>query len=298
VLEFCNGTSWNLIQAAACSDATPSVFSFNDEANATTSTLYTSNIIQISGINCTVPVTISGAGAPQYQICSDAACGTVVQGWTASPSSIVSGQYLQARQTSDTVGGSPFQATIIVGSGATVWNVTTTGSCAGSPAIGTVCADGTIYAGLSPNGSVAMYTTRCDAGQTWDGVNCTGSRSGLSWNNGTSSYTVTGFTGNTTGQSNSAGIAALVDAGSPHISAQYCENLNQNGFTDWYLPALTELNVLYKNKGVIKNFEITGNRYWSSTETDDITAWYMRFSDGLQDNLSKNNGYLVRCVRR
>lgn len=301
VLEFCNGTGWNLIQAAACSDATPNVFSFTDEANATTTTLYTSNIVLIAGINCTVPVTVSGAGSPQYQICSDAACSSVVQGWTSSPASIVTGQYLQARLTTDTVGGSAFQATIIVGSGATVWTVTTTGSCASSPAIGTVCADGSVYAGLSPNGSVPMYATRCDAGQSWSGVACAGSRSAYSWNNGTG-WTTTGYTGNTTGKANSAGIAALADAGSPHVTAQYCENLNENGQTDWYLPALSELNVLYQNKATIRNFNTSGSVYWSSTERGDAysqyDAFHERFSDGVQSVSMKTVAALVRCVRR
>ena len=299
VLEFCNGTSWNLVQAAACTSATPGVFSFTDEANATTSTLYTSNVVQITGINCTVPVTISGPGSPQYQICADAACGTVVQGWTSSPSSITNNQYIQTRQTTDTVGGSTFKATVIVGSGATVWNVTTTGSCAGgSPAIGTVCADGTVYAGLSPDTGTAMYAQRCDLGQTWNGVSCTGSRSSLNWNNGTGNWTMTGFSGSITGKSNSAGIAALSDAGSPHEAAKNCENLSENGYTDWYLPALAELNVLYSNKGVIKNFDLTGNWYWSSTENGSPYAWRERFSDGSQYNPAKNVIHFVRCVRR
>jgi hypothetical protein len=304
VLEFCNGSSWNLVQAAACSDATPNVISFTDEANATASTLYTSNIIQVSGINCSVPVTISGPGSPQYQICSDAGCSTVVQGWTSSPSSLTTGQYLQVRLTTDSAGGALFQATIIVGSAASVWSVTNAGGdCTASPSIGTVCADGSIYAGLSPDGNVKMFTTRCDAGQTWDGVSaCTGSRTGMNWNNGTINYTVTGITGNTTGKSNSAALAALADAGSPHTAASYCESLSINGKTDWYLPALSELNVLYSNRSAIRNFEPVGSYYWVSTETSSSNAWIQNLTTGVQYSNSgvnnKTNGYYVRCVRR
>lgn len=299
VLEFCNGTGWNLVQAAACTDPDPAVISFSNEANATTSTLYTSDIKQVTDINCSVPVTISGQGSPQYQICSDASCTTVVQGWTSSPSSITNNQYLQTRLTTDIVGGATFQSTIIVGSGATVWSVTNAGGdCSGSPAIGTVCADGTIYAGLSPDGSIKMFTHRCDLGQTWDGVNCTGARNALPWNNGTDNGTTTGYTGSTTGKSNSAGIAALSDAASPHVAAQNCENLNENGKTDWYLPSLDELNVLYSNRAEIRNFDTSSGSYWSSRENDFIGAWFETFSSGNQTTNFKYYGRLVRCVRR
>jgi hypothetical protein len=145
-----------------------------------------------------------------------------------------------------------------------------------------------------------MFTTRCDAGQTWDGVSsCTGSRSGMSWNNGTSNWITTGLNGNTTGKSNSAALALLVNVGSPYVAAAYCESLNINGKTDWYLPAITELNVLYTNKASIRNFETSGSYYWSSTEYDNNDAWVERLSDGNQNgNSDKFYGYLVRCVRR
>jgi len=301
VLEFCNGTSWNLVQAAACSDATPAVFSFSNEANATVSTLYTSDIIQVTGINCTVPVTISGAGTPQFQICSDAGCGTVVQGWTSSPSSIVSGQYIQARLTTDAVGGAQFQATVIVGSGATVWSVTNAGGdCTASPSIGTVCADGTIYAGLSPDGNVKMFTSRCDAGQTWDGSNCTGVRSTIQWNSGSTSYISTGVTSTTAGKTNSATLSGLADSNAPYQAAQYCESLNLNGNTDWYLPAHSELGVLYSGKAAIRNFDLSNQNYWSSSELGQNIAYYLRMSDGTvnYNGNPKSYSYNVRCVRR
>ncbi len=251
-----------------------------------------------------MPVTISGQGSPQYQICSDAGCSSVVQAWTSSPSSITNNQYIQTRLTADSVGGSNFQATIIVGSGASVWSVTTAGGdCTASPTPGTVCADGTIYAGLTPDGGVKMFTTRCDFGQTWDGSNCTGSRTTLSWNNGTSNYSNNGYTSSITGKSNSASIAALADAGAPYAATQNCENLNLNGKTDWYLPALAELNLLYSNRAVIRNFDTSGTRYWSATESDNMNSYLERFSDGRQDNnvfaiTFKTITHNVRCIRR
>lgn len=184
-----------------------------------------------------------------------------------------------------------------------MWNVSTTGDCstipATYPAIGTVCADGTVYAGLSPDGNVAMYATRCDAGETWDGSNCTGSATTMSWNNGTNNFSTTGLTGNTTGKSNTATLVGLADVGAPYIAANYCDTLNLHGKTDWYLPALSELNVLYTNKAAIRNFDISGTYYWSSTEHDNYDAWAERPSDGNQSHWGgKTLGFKVRCVRR
>lgn len=298
-LEYCNSSSWVSVQTAACSDATPNVFTFSDQANVVISTLTTSDIIQISGINCNVPVSISGLGTPAFRTCSDSGCSSVLQDWTTGTSSISSGQYIQIRQTSDSAGGAIDQVTVIVGSSASVWSVATAGGdCTGSPAVGTICADGTIYAGLTPDGTVKMYTTRCDYGQTWNGSNCTGTRLAQNWNNGTSNWTTTGYTNGNTGKANSAGLFALADAGAPYAAASACENLNENGHTDWYLPALNELNMLYVGKGAIKNFDTGGNVYWSATEGSNGSAWTERFSDGNQLNVTKLNAFILRCVRR
>lgn len=298
-LEYCNSSSWVSVQTAACSDATPNVFTFADQANVVISTLTTSDIIQISGINCNVPVSISGLGTPAFRTCSDSGCSSVLQDWTTGTSSISTGQYIQVRQTSDSAGGAIDQITVIVGSSASVWSVATAGGdCTGSPAVGTICADGTIYAGLTPDGSVKMYTTRCDYGQTWNGSNCTGTRLAQNWNNGTSNWTTTGYTNGNTGKANSAGLFALADAGAPYAAASACENLNENGKTDWYLPALNELHMLYVGKGAIKNFNTSGSVYWSATEHGNSTASYERFSDGFQYFDNKNNAFILRCIRR
>lgn len=303
VLEFCNGTGWNLVQAAACSDATPNVISFTDEANATATTLYNSNILEVTGINCSVPVTISGTGSPQFRICSDNTCATVLQDWTTSPSNITTNQYLQTRLTSDTPPGAKRQATIIVGSAATVWSVTVAGGdCTGSPTVGTVCADGTVYAGITPDGSVKMYTTRCDLGQTWDGANCTGVRQSYSWNDGSTDYIITGYQNTITGQYNSAGLAASVDIGSPYFAAIACENLVSDGYSDWYLPASGEALLLSTGRNAIGNLNLGTAYYATSTEAPGGNAangfYELRVATEVLNIVTKGSTKLVRCVRK
>jgi hypothetical protein len=54
--------------------------------------------------------------------------------------------------------------------------------------------------------------------------------------------TVTGITSVINGPSNSASLAAL---GASYEAAIFCEGLTIGGYTDWYLPATNELEVLY-----------------------------------------------------
>ncbi|MBN8538320.1 MAG: DUF1566 domain-containing protein [Deltaproteobacteria bacterium] len=143
-----------------------------------------------------------------------------------------------------------------------------------------------------------MFTTRCDFGQSWDGSNCTGARSTLSWNNGVYAAITTGYTSSSTGKSNTASLAALVGGPAPYIAAQNCENLNVNGNTDWYLPATNELQVLYSNRTVIRNFDVSGVRYWSSTENSANMAMMVYMHTGSTSITSKDLSYYVRCVRR
>jgi len=299
-----NAATGGMTCNTACSDNTPDSFNFTDNASASASTLTASNILQITGITCQVNVTISGEGAPQYRTCSDSGCSSVIQDWTDTSTGINNNEYVQMRLTTSAAGGDTFTANLTVGNTIDDWNVTPTGTCAGSPAPGTVCADGTIYAGQSPDGNVAMYTSRCDEGESWSGAACTGSRVSLPWNNGNGSNYVSTGTGNSiTGQANTATLDGLdSDSGTAgtqlHQAAQRCADLNLNGHTDWYLPAQQELNVLYLNNGVIGNFNTSGSFYWSSTEGNTFLARRQRFSGGNQNLDGKNSTNLVRCVRR
>ncbi len=54
--------------------------------------------------------------------------------------------------------------------------------------------------------------------------------------------TTTGITSDINGPTNSASLSAL---GTDYQAARFCENLTIGGFSDWYLPAKNELEVLY-----------------------------------------------------
>ncbi len=283
--QGCDGSAWNTLGNGACTGV--GAFSFTDQTGVQPSTETTSNTQTLSGFACTASAVCSG--------CTILKNGTL-QGTTAN---FVSGDQISIRLTSSATYGATATASAYVGStNSGTWSVTTTSDvCSGTPSVGAVCSDGTVYAGLSPDGNVKMYTTRCDAGQTWSGSACTGTRVTRKWSYGTT--IATGYTNASTGESNTSNLYALNgNADGPYEAATHCQDLVANSQSDWYLPARGELNVLYTGNASIGNFDTSGTYYWSSTEYDTSYAYPQRFSDGYQGNRAKNSSYLVRCVRR
>ena len=123
-----------------------------------------------------------------------------------------------------------------------------------------------------------------------------------------------------------------------HPAAQFCEGLSIGGFSDWYLPAKNELEILYYNlkptttqnttasgqntnavpsrgsnyttgdpaQTSASDFKDTGTEdltpdfYWSSTQgsTDTTSGWIQRFDNGTQAEALKSISRLVVAVRR
>jgi Protein of unknown function (DUF1566) len=123
-----------------------------------------------------------------------------------------------------------------------------------------------------------------------------------------------------------------------HPAAQFCEGLTIGGFSDWYMPAKNELEVLYyflkpttaansnshgSNANAVSPQPINTNftsgnpaqtsatafrsggaeafvaaAYWSSTETSAEVAWSTDFSSGGRSTGFKNVSLYVRAVRR
>ena len=75
------------------------------------------------------------------------------------------------------------------------------------------------------------------------------------------------------------------------------------GFSDWYLPSLWELNILFNSATIINkilgstNGFITATNYWSSTEATATSAWNKSFFDNSDSNGGKNANRVVRAVR-
>jgi len=170
--------------------------------------------------------------------------------------------------------------------------------CAGSPAAGTVCSDGSVYAGLSPDGNVKMFTTPSDGGNYQWGTHGTDTTM--------DSCDVPTFSVGScrTGASNTTLLVTNYlgsEAGTQ--AAEYCDGLSAHGRSDWYLPAIAELGVLYTSRVAIGGFNTTGGAwpagwYWASTEDYNNGALSQNFANGTQTDNFKYEEFAVRCVRK
>ena len=84
-----------------------------------------------------------------------------------------------------------------------------------------------------------------------------------------------------TGQANTTLILfGCVESG---IAARLCDELDDWGYDDWYLPSLDELNEVYENLQLNGFSTFYNYSYWSSTEGSlSFLAQAQDFSDGIQ----------------
>jgi hypothetical protein len=113
---------------------------------------------------------------------------------------------------------------------------------------------------------------------------------------GTYGLNVTGSNSTTNGQANTNSILSQ-DSLRP-IAASVCDSLTIGGYSDWFLPAPQQLNLMYNNLHLngIGNFS-TSIPYWSSRQSDSNEAITLDFSSGSSDIYPKNEPYLVRPMR-
>ncbi len=99
------------------------------------------------------------------------------------------------------------------------------------------------------------------------------------------------------GAQNTKKIIHMLGAGNDP-AADVCVGLTEGGYTDWYLPSINELDLMYINLYLegIGNFTQDGD-YWSSTEGNGNTAWVLDFSNGRRNRVSVEFNRLVRAIR-
>ncbi len=105
------------------------------------------------------------------------------------------------------------------------------------------------------------------------------------------------------GLSNSTAIVG--QSGHTSSAAALCLNSTNGGQSDWYLPSIQELNMLWNNYYTVARSltQISGAtllrraEYWSSTEYYSDYAWDLSFYDGDAYPDGKYITYYVRAVR-
>ncbi len=138
------------------------------------------------------------------------------------------------------------------------------------------------YDANTPHGIIAAPTDQ-STGAQWGcyNTNIGGTQSGIGY-----------------GAANTTAIVnGCAEAG---IAARICDDLVLNGYSDWYLPSINELEQLSVNLHAngIGSF-IDGYGYWSSTEYGANYAWGFTFYNGNADYYLDSKSYTtyVRAVR-
>ncbi|UEG49606.1 DUF1566 domain-containing protein [Ferruginibacter lapsinanis] len=100
-----------------------------------------------------------------------------------------------------------------------------------------------------------------------------------------------------TGVTNTDKIISINPGDNAGIAARLCSDLTLNGYSDWFLPSLNELKLLYKNLQLKGVGNIARAEYWSSSETDFNNAWLLDFNTGSPVESTVNKPSYVRAIR-
>ena len=85
-------------------------------------------------------------------------------------------------------------------------------------------------------------------------------------------------------------------------AAQYCDDLEYGGCTDWFLPSRDELDLIYQNLKEKGLGGFANDNYWSSSNEGGPNYgsknYYQKFNNGEQAQAGFNISYRVRAVRQ
>jgi hypothetical protein len=82
------------------------------------------------------------------------------------------------------------------------------------------------------------------------------------------------------------------------IAASVCADLVLNGYSDWYLPSIGEVQMMYSRLHLQGLGGFGGDWYWSSSQGNPYGAWGMNFNVGNVVNFYYKDNYgQVRAVR-
>ena len=159
----------------------------------------------------------------------------------------------------------------------------------------------THYIGEEYGGGVIFHLWKDNAGVEHGLiVALTDQSTSQAWSNVTSAVIGTSAQSSWDGLSNSNSIVG--QAGHTSSAAKLCLDLVSGGQSDWYLPSIQELNMLWNNYYTVTRAlsqisgatQLSNSVYWSSSESSSNTAWNVSFYYG---NTYANNKDATNCVR-
>jgi len=162
----------------------------------------------------------------------------------------------------------------------------------------------THYIGEEYGGGVIFHLWKDNAGVEHGLiVALTDQSTSQAWSNVTSAEIGTSAQSSWDGLSNSNSIVG--QGGHTSSAAKLCLDLVSGGQSDWYLPSIQELNMLWNNYYTVSRAlsqisgatQLSKSVYWSSSESSNIYAWTFYFSYGDSNLYSKYNTNYVRAVR-
>jgi hypothetical protein len=97
------------------------------------------------------------------------------------------------------------------------------------------------------------------------------------------------------GAANTVAMKSMCTSGAAYSASTY----TNNGKSDWFLPSLGEMKLMYDNLLEAGVGGFANSAYWSSTEGDSVRAWVQHFINGNQLSANKTNTIpvTVRAVR-
>jgi phage gpG-like protein len=209
----------------------------------------------------TFPVTVSGEGSPEVSIDG---------GPFAASGEISFGQSLNVRLSAAPTLDTARTATVTIGGASADFVARTAPSCIAGP-VGTVCADGAVYAGQNADGTRLYVAPARESGTfAWKPV-------------------LTLTAGATSLSDGLANTADLLASGLSHPAAEACRARGGG----WYLPALNQMGTIYANEVALIGAGVTfaSGYHWSSSQKDAIDA-HARYLNGTTSRaMTKSSAY-------
>ena len=82
-----------------------------------------------------------------------------------------------------------------------------------------------------------------------------------------------------------------------YYAAKKCYDCTLGGKSDWYLPSKEELKLMYTNLHSKDLGSFSSGYYWSSTEYDGSSAYFVCFANGYSGYNYRSSSFHVRPIR-